>query len=327
MRRVMWLLLAIILTVLLVALALWLVARRTRGAEIATDIAVPIAVVAIAVALIAWLRPRPAPAARPTPARLEVVNQTSGWFKTNSIVWLTPFDLSRELWGRPESDFSNFLRRRRNVVEHLARSELDIRGHLAAVLRLVPDYSKYPGPYGPPERSGVGILAATVSLLIKVRNLGTESGGIMLRSSGERILRPPVLEALGAWVVYGVQTDESRHIVAPGNPVDIEATIRLECARTGSSEIPLDTSHAVAVARISRAFASFLSGIIEGTEVEALLDGGHHTRTALAIDMRAAADRCAVQEIDVDELERHAAVLDRAIDQYTQDELGKSGSD
>lgn len=265
--------------------------------------------------------PEPVQAAGPVvrpdvPARIEVVRQAGGWIEDQgSVQWLTRFRLSRELWGDPERDFFNFLRRRRTAADQLAQGDDEIREHLSAALGLVPDYSRDPDPYGLPERNAVGILAVTINLLIKVRNLGTESGGVTLTSSAERVLRPPDLRSLGAWVEYRVKTDEARYVVAPGTPVDIPATVWIGCARDVQSNVPVDTSHAIAIARVSRAFVGFLCRPIEGIEVDAVLDGGDQLHTALEIRVRDAANRCAVSELDVDELERHAQALDEAIDQ------------
>jgi hypothetical protein len=262
---------------------------------------------------------------QPAPALVEVVRQAGGWFEDhNAVQWLTRFRLSRELWGDPDGDFFNFLRRRRTVAGQLAGSDHAIREHLAAALSLVPDYSGDPDPYGLPERNAVGILAATITLLVKVRNLGTESGGVTLRSSAERVLRPPGLQSLDARVEYRVTADETRHVVAPGTPVDIPVTVWMGCARNVHGNVPVDTSHAIAVARVARAFADFLRRPIEGVEVDAVLDGEQRLRTALEIRIQDAADQCALRELDVAELERHAKALDEAVDRQTQEEIRQS---
>jgi hypothetical protein len=262
---------------------------------------------------------------QPAPALMEVVRQAGGRLEDqNAVQWLTRFRLSRELWGDPDPDFFNFLRRRRTVAGQLAGSDHQVREHLDAALSLVPDYSRDLDPYGLPERNAVGILAVTITLLVKVRNLGAESGGVTLRSSTERVLRPPGLQSLDARVEYRVSTDETRHVVAPGAPADIPLTVWMGCARNAHSNVPVDTSHAIAVARVARAFADFLCGPIEGVEVDAVLDGGRQLQAALEIRIQDAADRCALRELDVAELERHAMALDEAVDRRTQEEIRQS---
>lgn len=274
------------------------------------------------------LRSAPATASESDPVHIDVVRHTGGWFEAqNAIEWLTLFQLSRELWGDPAGGPFDFLRNRRKIADRLAESDQDIREHLDTVLRLVPDYSRNPYPYSPPERSAIGILAATVNVLVKVRNLGIEPGGVMLMSSAQPVRHPSALQPLDAWVDYQVKTDEMRHVVVPGSPVDIPMTVWMRCARTVHSQFPLDTSHALAIARVSRAFADFLRGPIDGIEVGTLLDGGAQARATLEIRIRAAASRCEVNELDLDELERLAAVLDHAIDLTRLDEVRKNAAE
>ncbi len=207
------------------------------------------------------------------------------------------------------------------VAGQLAAGSEPAREHLAAARRLVPDYPRGPDRSGRPEQDAVGVLAVAVTVLVKVRNVGAEAGGVMLMSSAGRVLRPPGLRSLHARVEYAVTSDETRHLVAPGTPADIPVTVRLACARDQLSRVPVDSTHALAVARTARAFARFLSGPVEGIEVDAVLDGGQRLTAALEVTISDAARRCAVSELDADELERHLRALDAAVDQQTQREL------
>jgi hypothetical protein len=268
-------------------------------------------------------RARTAAPPAPAPARLEVVRPAGGRLEgQDPVQWLTRFQLSRELWGRPDGDAFDFLRRRSGVAGRLAAGNEPVREHLAAAQRQVPDYVRDPSGGGGAAPDAVGILAVTVTLLVKVRNVGAEAGGVTLLSSAGRVLRPPGLQSLDARVEYTVTSDEARHLVAPGTPADVPVTVRLACARDQVSRMPVDSGHAVAVARTARAFARFLSGPIEGIEVDAVLDGGQPLAAALEVRITDAAQLGAVSELDVDALEHHLRALDDAVDQQTQRELG-----
>ncbi len=250
---------------------------------------------------------------RPLAAELEVVPAATGTIERHSgNERLSRVALSRELWGEPDGGPFDFRRNHSKIAARLATTGERVREHLSAAQALVPDY---PARFAAPAPR-VGILRVKLQVFVTVRNSGTESGGITFRSSGMREVHPDVLQEAGGWATYSVHVDaETRHEVPPGTPIRIPLTVWLSWDRKSTAYLgsAVDSTHAVGIARVSRAFADFLCQPITGINVDTLSDDGHANSAELTICIVDAHTNLVIDPLDVDELERHTKFLDNAI--------------
>ena len=248
-----------------------------------------------------------AQAAQSDPPALEIIKGVGAHI--DSVGYIMSRQLAHEIWARrlPDHRPQKFDWRQTAVklVEHGAAGE-----DLHAERLLVPD-----NPLSDTSiRFRVGIEHVMLRADVLVRNRGSESAGIRLRSASEQQrLDTDALAEMGAWLTcaVSVQGQDPQVVVAshPARiPVQLKLGLNLHESRHGDP---------IALARACRAFATALRGPIAGIKIVGVSDSGEESATDLTIRIVDEQQQLAVNDLSVDDLEPHVLAIDKVVsDRY-----------
>lgn|SRR5574337_113055 len=238
--------------------------------------------------------------------------------RIGNVIYVTSRQLSDEIWARrlPNHRPEKFDWKETAVelVEHGAAGE-----DLQAERLLVPENSRSDTSI----RFRVGIAHVTLRAEVLVRNRGSESAGISLRSaSAHRRLDTDALAEMGAWLTCSVSVQrQDPQVVVASHPARIPVQLKLD--------LNLDESlhgDPIALARACRAFATALRGPIAGIEIVGVSDSGEEFATDLTIRIVDEEQQLKVNDLSVDRLEPHVRAIDKAVTDRYLPELLRNGA-